>query len=152
MFASDRPACGGEATQNMASSLTRKNVVALAAAAMTSGQALAFYTAPLLPATRVCSTQILLPSPAVCNAPKASAARRRGGGLRMTNEEINPADVATLVEQGMLETDAIKVLAEGKTVQEALDLLDVAFARRAAVGDVQNFFKSNVFAEGEYSE
>ena len=137
----------------MASSLTRKNVVALAAAAMTSGQAVAFYTAPLLPATKsVCSTQILLPSPAVCNAPKASAARRRSGLRMQTNEEINPADVATLVEQGMLETDAIKVLAEGKTVQEALDLLDVAFARRAAVGDVQNFFKSNVFAEGEYSE
>ena len=118
------------APQNM-----RRAVIVLAAAL--AGHASAFTASPTV-------MQRSGRAPAVCTqAPRTLVALRN---------QIDQADVAKLTDAGMSEADAVMVLGQGKTVKEALDLLEIAFMRREAMGSAGGFFKSWVDVEGEYTD
>lgn len=102
-------------------------IISVSVAALALGHASAFSPSALQRAG-------VIQCPAVCHRPTA----RRGVSLRMTQAppDVDPVVLKELLDKaaeryadGMNPTDAIAVLRQGKTVNQALDLLDIAYQR-----------------------
>jgi hypothetical protein len=110
-------------------------IISVSIAALVLGHASAFSPSALQRAG-------VVQRPAVCPARRGVSTARRGVSLRMTQAppDVDPVVLKELLDKaaeryadGMNPTDAIAVLRQGKTVDQALDLLDIAYQRCISV-------------------